>query len=56
MWPRAQSEDATDADRQDLYDLFGEETVDGWYADGMYLGWRLGITAEGDWQFFVAGD
>jgi hypothetical protein len=21
-----------------------------------WLGWRLGITADGDWQFFVSGD
>lgn len=25
-------------------------------ADGQWLGWRLGITAEGDWQFFISGD
>ena len=23
---------------------------------GSYLGWRTAITADGDWQFFVAGD
>ncbi len=23
---------------------------------GGYLGYRTAITAEGDWQFFVAGD
>jgi hypothetical protein len=25
-------------------------------AAGSYLGYRTAITADGDWQFFVAGD
>ncbi len=25
-------------------------------ADGQYLGWRVGITADGTWRFFVQGD
>lgn len=53
--PRAQSDDATAADDQAVLDAFGE-TARNWWADGMYLGWRMGVTADGDWQFLVAGD
>jgi hypothetical protein len=34
----------------------GADYVEAHVADGQYLGYRLGITADGDWQFFVTGD
>lgn len=34
----------------------GAEYVEAHLADGQYLGDRLGITADGDWRFFVTGD
>jgi hypothetical protein len=46
----------TAANRAALDQAFGAELVESWIADGQYLGWRLGITADGDWTFFVAGD
>ena len=27
-----------------------------WREQGQFLGYRVGITPAGDWQFFVAGD
>jgi hypothetical protein len=30
--------------------------VDAAVADGQYLGWRAGISADGAWRFFVSGD
>ena len=46
----------TAANRANLEQQLGREAVEAGIADGQWLGWRLGITAEGDWQFFVSGD
>jgi hypothetical protein len=54
--PRLMGEGPTAENRAELVDLFGEEQVDAWMADGMYLGWRAGVTADGEWLFFVIGD
>ncbi len=40
--PAVMGEDSTAADRARLESIFGEDTVASWYADGMYLGWRIG--------------
>jgi hypothetical protein len=58
-WPTAYSENATEAAWQELVDagLYTQEQVDSMQAGGTgYLGYRAAITADGDWQFFVAGD
>ena len=58
-WPTAYSETPTDAAWQALVDagLYSQELVDQMKAQGTgYLGYRTAITADGDWQFFVAGD
>jgi hypothetical protein len=57
-WPTAYSEHPTEADWQALVDagLYSQEQVDSMKTGGSYLGWRTAITADGDWQFFVAGD
>jgi hypothetical protein len=57
-WPTAYDESPTDADWQALVDagLLTQEQVDQMKAAGSYLGYRTAITADGDWQFFVAGD
>ena len=47
--PTAESRAALEAE-------LGAEYVEAQLADGQYLGYRLGITADGDWQFFVTGD
>jgi hypothetical protein len=46
----------TAGNRAALEQALGAEWLDMQMADGQYLGWRLGITATGDWQFFVQGD
>ena len=57
-WPTAYSEAPTDEAWQALVDagLYPQETVDAMKVGGSYLGYRTAITADGDWQFFVAGD
>jgi hypothetical protein len=57
-WPTAYSEAPTDEAWQALVDagVHTQEEIDSMKAGGMYLGYRTAITAEGDWQFFVAGD
>jgi hypothetical protein len=59
-WPRAFSYDSWDevpeADKDDLRSLYSEEDFAGFADFGGYLGWRAGITADGKWRFFVAGD
>ncbi|MGH3071102.1 MAG: hypothetical protein ACRDNB_02385 [Gaiellaceae bacterium] len=58
-WPTAYSENPTEESWQALVDagLYSQETVDAMKEQGTgYLGYRTAITADGDWQFFVAGD
>jgi len=58
-WPTAYDESPTDADWQAIVDagLYTQEAVDQMESSGSgYLGYRTAITADGDWQFFVAGD
>ena len=43
-------------ERADLEARYGADRIADWEAAGSYLGWRLGITAEGEWIFLVAGD
>jgi hypothetical protein len=46
----------TAANRAVLEAQLGAGAVEAGIADGQWLGWRLGITAAGDWTFFVTGD
>jgi len=57
-WPTVYTEAPADPDWQALVDLglYTQEQVDSMREGGSYLGYRTAITAEGDWQFFVAGD
>lgn len=58
-WPTAYQESPAAADWQAIVDagLYTQEAVDQMKAFGSgYLGYRTAITADGDWQFFVAGD
>ena len=58
-WPTAYSENPTeDAWRDLVYSgLYSAEVVDQMRQQNTgYLGYRTAITADGDWQFFVAGD
>ena len=61
VWPRVASEAFADDDAawQEAVDagLVTAEQAEQMRAGGSgYLGWRLGITATGDWAFLVAGD
>ncbi len=59
VWPAVTTGNGTDADWQSLVDsgLYTQAEADELRAAGDgYLGWRLGINAEGDWTFLVAGD
>jgi hypothetical protein len=42
--------------REALRPLYGDKDFAGFQDFGAYLGYRVGITEEGDWVFFVAGD
>jgi hypothetical protein len=58
-WPTAYSETPTEEAWQALVDsgLYSQDEIDGMRTHGTgYLGYRTAITADGDWQFFVAGD
>jgi hypothetical protein len=58
-WPTAYSEKPTVDAWQALVDtgLYSPEQVGLMITQGTgYLGYRTAITADGDWQFFVAGD
>jgi hypothetical protein len=60
LWPAAfvyeSWDEIPDADLEDIIEIFGEGEVDMLAQFGVYAGWRIGITADGDWRFFVAGD
>ena len=43
----------TEANRLVLEERLGAEEVAAGIAGGQWVGWRLGITAEGDWEFFL---
>jgi hypothetical protein len=58
-WPTAYNESPDDEAWQALVDagLYSEDEVEQMRTQGTgYLGYRTAITADGDWQFFVAGD
>lgn len=61
VWPSAAAFDGPwdelpEADRQALLSLYTEEDLQSFADFGGYYGYRIGITASGDWSFFVAGD
>ena len=58
-WPTAYTESPTEEAWRDLVDagLYTAEEVQLMQEQNTgYLGYRTAITADGDWQFFVAGD
>ncbi len=60
VWPAVAALDdwsqATEEQRGELAKLFGADALAEWDAFGGYIGYRVGITTEGTWSFFVAGD
>jgi hypothetical protein len=56
VWPRAYADTPSDADWQALSGIYSQDEITSWRETGQFLGYRVGITPSGDWQFFVAGD
>lgn len=60
LWPSAYGferwQDVPEADREALRQLYGDEDLRRFAQFGTYTGHRVGITENGDWIFFVAGD
>ena len=56
-WPSAHQQSPSESDWDALRTLYRDEEVDAWRSGGSgFLGYRVGITEAGDWQFFIAGD
>jgi hypothetical protein len=55
-WPSAYTESPSEEDWAALEGIYTDEEIASFKAAGSYLGYRVGITPDGDWQFFVAGD
>lgn len=58
LWPEAYLWEApfTAEQRDLLAQHFSKDDISGWEAFGGYIGYRIGITQDGDWIFFVSGD
>lgn len=58
VWPSAFADDATDADWRAVIDagLVTQGEAERMRGGEGYTGYRVGITADGEWVFFVAGD
>ena len=56
VWPSAYSDEATGFDWLALEGLYSDEEIAIYINEGGFMGWRAGITEDGDWRFFVAGD
>lgn len=55
-WPTAYSEHPTEEAWNALEAVYSRGEINAWRELGSYLGYRVGITPAGEWQFFVAGD
>lgn len=58
-WPSVFTQNwaaVTEKERDVLRPLYDEEDFAGWDAFGGYIGYRIGINADGEWVFFIAGD
>ena len=60
-WPFAFHRDPASLTQDELRMLSAvypniERDVESWIEFGGYVGWRTGISRDGTWQFFVAGD
>ena len=56
VWPEAYADNPSDEAWQQLSGLYPPDQITSWREQGQFLGYRVGITPDGDWQFFVAGD
>lgn len=60
VWPSAfvydSWEEIPPADLDALLTVYTQEELDQYSEFGSYALWRIGITEDGEWRFFVAGD
>jgi hypothetical protein len=57
VWPSAHRVNPTARDWRALRALYTQAQIDAMRRGGIgYLGYRVGITPAGDWQYFIAGD
>lgn len=57
VWPRAHRGNPSAADWRQLRTLYTAAQIERMRRGGAgYLGYRVGITLPGDWQYFIAGD
>jgi hypothetical protein len=57
VWPRAHRLNASASDWAALRVLYPQVQIEAMRRSGIgYLGYRVGITPAGDWQYFIAGD
>ena len=60
VWPSAFVYETWDeippADLEALRTIYTQEELDQYSEFGSYALWRIGITEDGEWRFFVAGD
>jgi hypothetical protein len=57
VWPSAHRVNPSARDWRALRALYTEAQIDAMRRGGTgYLGYRVGITPAGDWQYFIAGD
>lgn len=55
-WPSAYTDSPTETQWKALEGIYSTDEIASFKQLGSYLGYRVGITPAGDWQFFVAGD
>jgi hypothetical protein len=55
-WPSAFGADPTEEQWKEVAALYTAEEIAAMKDFGGYVGYRVGITASGEWLFFVAGD
>jgi hypothetical protein len=57
VWPRAHRLNPSASDWRALRVLYTQAQIEAMRRSGVgYLGYRVGITPAGDWQYFIAGD
>lgn len=56
VWPAVVADNPSDADWEEVGELYTEEEIAAMKEFGGYIGYRVGTTSVGDWVFFVAGD
>jgi hypothetical protein len=55
-WPSAYTEHPTPRDWARLEGIYPARRLAAMRREGVYYGYRIGITPKGGWRFFVAGD